>query len=648
MTIQPDRILETITCPSSLKAMTPEQLDSLAAEIRERLIQTTSCTGGHLAPSLGVVELTIGIHRALDCPTDRLIWDVGHQAYPHKLLTGRCGVFDSLRTYGGISGFTKRHESEYDVHDSGHASDSLSIALGLALARDAKGGTEEIVAVIGDGSMTGGMAFEAMNYIGYKKLDMTIVLNDNEMSISKNVGAMASHLGRLRLSPRYVHTRDGVEKGMRGLGRFGGFIMRIGTDAKEGFKQVIFRKLSVPRKFATTGSLFEALGITYVGPIDGHDIEAVQAAIEDSKRFDGPVLVHAVTRKGEGYEPALCSPDTFHGVGAFDIETGTSDAKGGPPSFTSVFSTALIEEAKHDDRIVAITAAMPAGTGVDKFAAEFPGRAFDVGIAEGQAVGMAAGLALGGMKPVVAIYSTFLQRAYDQVVVNVALQDLPVVIAVDRAGLVGEDGPTHHGVFDIAFLRTIPNLKILSPSNEADLSDALHTALADDGPVVVRYPRGTGTGVEIPADRTVWRPGEPLVRRRGADAVVFAVGRMVGSALGAAEELEREGLSVGVVDVRWIKPFDLALVHEAAAAGSLVVTLEEGALAGGFGEGVVDGLAVAQGGCDVLNLGLSDEFQAHGATDLLLRDAGLDAAGVAASIRARLSARSTGSASSDG
>lgn len=632
-----EKILDGITCPSSLKTMTPEQLERLAGEIRDRLIETTSCTGGHLAPSLGVVELTLGIHRALDCPTDRIVWDVGHQSYPHKLLTGRCDAFDTLRTYGGLSGFTKRHESEYDAHDSGHASDSLSIALGLALARDARGGTEEIVAVIGDGSMTGGMAFEAMNYIGYKRLDMTIVLNDNEMSISKNVGAIASHLGRLRLNPRYVRVRDDVEKRVSALGRFGGFLMRTGNDAKEGLKQVIFRNFATPRKFSTTGSLFEALGITYVGPIDGHDIEAVQSAMEDSKSFDGPVLIHAVTRKGEGYDPAACSPDTFHGIGAFDIATGETNSSGGAPSYTSVFADALIEEASLDDRIVAITAAMPAGTGIDRFAAAHPGRAFDVGIAEGQAVGMAAGLALGGLKPVVAIYSTFLQRAYDQVIVNVALQDLPVVFAIDRAGLVGEDGPTHHGVFDIAYLRAIPNLKIVSPSDEVELVDALHTALADGGPFAVRYPRGSGTGRSIGEVRTVWTPGEPVVRREGDDVVIFAVGRMVASALGAAERLEGEGVSVGVVDVRWVKPFDHAIVRRAVSSGALAVTLEEGSLAGGFGEGVAESLAASSISGDLLTLGIPDEFQAHGSIDLLLRDAGLDADGVAASIRARLS-----------
>lgn len=631
MSDAPERILDAITCPAHVKGLTDEQLRALAAEIREELVCTTSCTGGHLAPSLGVVELVLGIHRALNCPHDRLVFDVGHQAYAHKLITGRLERFSTLRTYGGLSGFTKRCESPYDVHDSGHASDSLSIALGLALARDARGGDEEIVAVIGDGSMTGGMAFEAMNQIGHTKTDVTIVLNDNEMSISHNVGALAAYLGRIRLNPRYIRVRDSVEHRVGGSGRVGKFMMDLGDAAKESFKQLVFKQLVTP------GMLFEEMGLKYVGPIDGHDVHAVQDAVEGAKRFEGPVIIHAVTRKGEGYEPAKCQPDSFHGVGAFDIETGASRSSGAAaPTYTKAFSDTLIAEASQDERIVAITAAMPAGTGLDAFAETFPERFFDVGIAEGHAVGMAAGLALGGLIPVVAVYSTFLQRAFDQIVVNVALQEQHVVFAIDRAGLVGEDGPTHHGVFDIAYLRLVPGMRILAPSNEAELADALHTALALDGPVAMRYPRGSAEGVEVPARRSVWDEGVSVSVREGSDVEFLAVGRMVGAALEAARLLEADGVSAAVRDMRWIKPLDVEAVCAAGRSGRLVVTVEEGTEEGGFGSAVLEALSDADVDCDVLRLAVPDRFIQHGAMSSLLAEVGLDPAGIRASVLGRL------------
>ncbi len=636
MSDAPLRILDGISCPADLKGLTFEQLEQLAREIREEMVQTTSCTGGHLAPSLGVVELTIGIHRALDCPEDKLVFDVGHQAYVHKLLTGRASRFGTLRTYGGLSGFTKREESEYDMHDSGHASDSLSIALGLALARDARGGHEEIVAVIGDGSMTGGMAFEAMNYIGHVKTDITIVLNDNEMSISHNVGALAAYLGRIRLHPRYIQVRDTVEQRVGGAGRVGRFMMNAGDDFKESFKQFLFRRIATPGKYVTPGMFFEDLGIKYVGPIDGHNIQDVQTALERAKGYNGPVLLHFVTRKGEGYEPAACNPDAFHGVGAFDVETGVACSKGGPVSYTKAFSEALLAEAAADERIVAITAAMSTGTGLDAFAQQYPDRFYDVGIAEANAVGMAAGLALGGQVPVVAIYSTFLQRAFDQVIVNVALQGQHVVFCLDRAGVVGEDGPTHHGVFDIAYLRLIPNMTVLAPSNEAELSDALHTALSLDGPVALRYPRGSGEGVEIPSTRSVWERARSVSRREGTDVEILAVGRMVGVALEAAELLAADGVSAAVRDMRWIKPLDVEAVREASDSGRLIVTIEEGTQMGGFGSAVLEELARLDSEADALCLAIPDHFVVHGAMDLLLSELGLDPQGVHDSILSRM------------
>ncbi len=432
-----ERILDGIDSPADLKGLSDAQLAQLAAEIRTELIQTVSETGGHLAPNLGVVELTLGLHRALDCPADKIVWDVGHQSYVHKLVTGRRERFDTLRTYGGVCGFPKRTESPYDVHDTGHASTSISVALGMACARDAAGGAETIVAVIGDGSLTGGMAFEALNHLGHLGKRMIVLLNDNEMSISPNVGALSGYLARVRLDRRYRRLRDDVESAL-GRTKLGAAMVAAGEAAKESVKQLL-----VP------GMLFEELGLKYVGPIDGHDITQVERAIRLAKDVDGPVLVHVVTRKGKGYSHAEDRPDTFHGISPFSIESGKVNGSGGALSYTDAFGRALVAESEKDERIVAITAAMPSGTGLGAFAERFTERFFDVGIAEEHAVGLAAGLASGGRVPVVAIYSTFMQRAYDQLIMDVALQGLHVVFCLDRAGLVGEDGPTHHGVFDL-------------------------------------------------------------------------------------------------------------------------------------------------------------------------------------------------------
>lgn len=619
----PDRILDSIDAPCDVKALTVSQLQALAAEIREELVTTVSKTGGHLAPNLGAVELTLGIHRALDCPADRIIFDVGHQSYVHKLITGRRERFSTLRQYGGVCGFPKRSESEFDSFDAGHASDSLSVALGLALARDAHAGDESVVVVIGDGSMTGGMAFEALNHIGHLGTRLVIVLNDNEMSISENVGALASYLARVRLDPRYTRLRDDVESRL-GTTRLGKAMVDAGEAVKESVKQLL-----VP------GMLFEELGLKYVGPIDGHDVAQVEAAVAKAKTFDGPVIIHAVTRKGAGYPHAETAPDMFHGVGPFSVESGKANGSGGAISYTEAFSRALVAEAEQDERIVAITAAMPSGTGLDRFADAFPERFYDVGIAEEHAVGLAAGLALGGLVPVVAVYSTFMQRAYDQLIMDVALQNLHVVFCLDRAGLVGEDGPTHHGVFDLTYLRSVPNLAVLAPSDEAELVDALHTALNAEGPVAIRYPRGAGRGVAIPEQRTTWEPGVAVVRRNGTDVALFAAGRMVAVAERAAEILEADGVSATVVDARWVKPMDHGAITRMARSHRLIVTIEENTGVGGFGAGVCEVLSDLGALVPTLRLAVPDCFVTHGAMSRLLSDVGLSEDSVAAAVLGR-------------
>lgn len=617
-------ILDSISEPSDVKALGPAELRQLAAEIRETLVETVSVTGGHLAPNLGVVELTLGLHRALDCPSDSIVWDVGHQAYVHKLLTGRHEGFCTLRTYGGVCGFPKRSESPYDVHDAGHASNSISVALGMAAARDLRGGDETIVAVIGDGSLTGGMAFEALNHAGHIGRRLIILLNDNEMSIAPNVGALSSYLARVRLDRRYRRLRDDVESALART-KIGAAMVAAGEAAKESVKQLL-----VP------GMIFEELGLSYVGPIDGHDVAQVQNAITWAQAADGPVLIHAVTRKGMGYSHAEDRPDTFHGISPFSRETGkVNGSSGGPLSYTETFGAALVAEAEHDERVVAITAAMPAGTGLSQFAERFPERFFDVGIAEQHAVGLAAGLAHGGRVPVVAIYSTFLQRAYDQVIMDAALQGLHVVFCLDRAGLVGEDGPTHHGVFDLTYLRAVPNLMLMAPADEAELVHMLHTALQADCPVAIRYPRGVGRGIALPAEPLVLEVGKADVRREGSDVAILAIGRMVEVAEQAAETLAAEGVQARVVNMRWVKPMDLEAVA-AAAQTELVVTIEENTGVGGFGSGVLEALADLGSDVASLRLAIGDCFVTHGEMSRLLSDVGLTPEAASAAILGRL------------
>ncbi|MEC4175776.1 1-deoxy-D-xylulose-5-phosphate synthase [Adlercreutzia sp. R7] len=620
------RILDAINSPADLKVLTNEELAILASEIRQEIVATTSVTGGHVASSLGAVDIIVALESLLDMPRDRVVFDVGHQSYAHKLLTGRREAFKTLRTYGGISGFTKPTESVYDVHFSGHASDSLSIATGLAKARQLKGTHEKVVAVIGDASLAGGMAFEALNYMGNEQLPLVIILNDNEMSISRNVGALMKHLGNIRANNHYREARESLQEAMEAGGPVTRGFLSLGKNMKESLKQMV-----IPHSM-----LFEALGIVCTAPIDGHNIAELRDILSLVLEMDGPALVHVVTRKGEGYEPARRDPEAFHGTGPYDIATGNAIKKAAKhPTYTEVFGAALADEAAHDADVVAITAAMTGGTGLKTFAAEFPERFVDVGIAEEQAVGMAAGLAAGGKKPVAALYSTFMQRAVDQMIIDCALPDANVVFALDRAGLVGDDGPTHHGVFDMVYMRMVPHMRMLAPSDEAELACALHTALALPGPVALRYPRGEAEGAVLPDRPEVLEVGKSRVVRAGDDVALLAFGRMVGQAKKAAELLTADGIECRVVDMRWVKPLDEEAIAEAART-RLVVTLEEGVISGGAGEGVLEVLARQGATVPAVALGIPDQFVGQGPVSQLFADLGLDAEGIATTVRARL------------
>ena len=621
-----DRLLDVIDEPCALKLLSNEELEILAGEIREEIVNTASHTGGHVASSLGAVDIIVACHSVLNCPKDKIVFDVGHQAYAHKLLTGRREAFATQRTFGGISGFPKPSESPYDAHPSGHASDSLSVALGLAKARDLAGTDEKIVAIIGDAAIAGGMAFEALNHIGQAQTPMVIILNDNEMSISRNVGALMKHFGAMRSSTQYQQTRDSVQDALEHSGNAGRALVQFGRSMKDSMKQF----------FLASSMIYEQLGIQCTTPIDGHNIRLLREILQTALSANGPVIVHVVTKKGEGYAPALNNPVDFHGVGAFDPATGKALKKPSTaPSYTNVFGNALMAEARKDKRIVAITAAMKTGTGLTGFAEEFPKRFIDTGITEGHAVGLASGLAFGGLKPVVAIYSTFLQRGIDQAIIDVALSNLDVVFAIDRAGLVGEDGPTHHGVFDLAYMRMIPNMRVLAPSNEAELVNALHTALELGGPFAIRYPRGAAAGVPLPEEPCVLEPGRAQTLREGSDVALLAFGRMVGHALKAAELLEEAGVSARVVDMRWVKPLDIDAVV-AAADTKLVVTLEEGVIMGGAGSAVMEAMAGKALTTPVLQLGIPDEFATQGTANELFRSLNLHPEGIAHSISERL------------
>lgn len=608
-------ILDTINSPADVKALTMEQLKELAEEIRKYLIEVISRTGGHLAPNLGVVELTLALHRVFDTPQDKLVFDVGHQSYIHKIVTGRREAFKTLRQYGGLSGFPKRSESEHDAFGTGHSSTSISAALGMAVARDLQGEDYNVVAIIGDGSMTGGMAFEALNNAGMLHKKMIVVLNDNEMSISKNVGAMSEYLYQLRTGETYTKLKHDFEGWLQNL--------EIGTDVLKVIRRL---KGSVKYLMVPT-SIFEELGFTYLGPIDGHDVEGLIDVFYAAKKIDGPVLVHVLTKKGKGYKPAEESPNKFHGTGPFDVATGKKISNPNAPiTYTEVFGKTLAELANDDQKIIGITAAMPDGTGLSTFAKAHPERFFDVGIAEQHAVTSAAGAAAAGLKPVVAVYSTFLQRAYDSVFHDICLQKLPVTLCLDRAGIVGDDGFTHHGVFDYAYLRSIPEMTIMAPKDENELRHMLKTAVNAGVPTSVRYPRGSGVGVDITGPIEELPLGKAEVLREGSDVCLWAIGSMVSSALAAADALAEQGISAGVVNMRFAKPIDVELLCEHARKYGKLVTIEEGVLAGGVGSAVLEALNEQKllSDCKVLTLGIPDEFVLHGDKKLLLRDLDLD------------------------
>lgn len=616
-------ILKKLKSPDELKNLSVKQLEVLAGEIREKIIDTVSKTGGHLASSLGVVELTIALHTVLNTPADKIIWDVGHQAYAHKLLTGRLERFDTLRQLGGISGFPKRDESPYDAFDVGHSSTSISAALGMAAARDCHGSNEKFVAVIGDGSLTGGMAFEALNQAGDQKKNLIVILNDNEMSISPNVGALSSLINRKMTSELVVRLKKEAENFLSHVPRIGKDLLKVARKAEESLKG-----------FFTPGMLFEAFGFDYVGPLNGHRLETLIPALENVAHLEGPVLVHVVTRKGKGFEPAEKNPSLFHGVGPFDKETGEVRAsKGGPASYTGVFGNTLAAMAGKDERIVAITAAMLEGTGLKEFSRLFPERFFDVGIAEQHAVTFAAGLACQGMRPVVALYSTFLQRAYDNVLHDVALQRLPVSFAIDRGGLVGADGPTHHGVFDYSYLRHIPNMTVIAPRDRVELQRAMLTGTTHDGPVAYRYPRGQALGLTLPETVEPFPIGKGEKLRDGEDAVIFALGAVCQEALVASDILAGEGLAVAVVDPRFLKPLDKELLLAEAKRTGVVVTVEENVRQGGFGSAVLEMLSDEGLSARVLRIGLPDRFIEQGTQQQLYARYGLDAEGIAAGVR---------------
>ncbi|MCP5381515.1 MAG: 1-deoxy-D-xylulose-5-phosphate synthase [Kordiimonadaceae bacterium] len=610
-------LLDQIKYPADVRKLPAEKLQDLADELRADMIYNVSRTGGHLGAGLGVVELTTAIHYVFNTPKDKLIWDVGHQCYPHKILTGRRDKMYTIRKGGGLAGFTKRKESEYDPFGAGHSSTSISAGLGMAVARDLEGGAENVIAVIGDGAMSAGMAYEAMNNAGALNSRLIVILNDNDMSIAPPVGAMSAYLARLLSSSSYLNLRDFAKNIVRKFPR------TISTTARKAEEYA--------RGMATGGTLFEELGFYYVGPVDGHNMEHLLPVLENVRdATGGPILVHVVTQKGKGYSFAENAADKYHGVSTFDVDTGAQKkSKANAPSYTSIFAKALINEARKDDKIVAINAAMPSGTGLDKFADEFPDRCFDVGIAEQHAVTFAAGLACEGYKPFAAIYSTFLQRAYDQVVHDVAVQNLPVRFAIDRAGLVGADGPTHAGSFDVTYLATLPNMVVMAAADEAELTHMIATAAAhDSGPSAVRYPRGEGTGVDLPEEGKVLEIGKGRIVREGKQIAILSLGTRLEHALIAADELAAKGLSCTVADARFAKPLDLEMIRKLALDHDVLLTIEEGSI-GGFGSHVLEYLSnegLMEQGLKVRTLKLPDEFIDQDSPEEMYKKAGLTAA----------------------
>lgn len=634
-----EKVLDQIHTSQDVKKLDAEELEQLCGEIREEILSVVSKNGGHLASNLGVVELTTALHYVFDFPRDKVVWDVGHQSYVHKLLTGRKDRFHTLRQYGGISGFPKREESPYDVFDSGHSGTSISSALGMAEARRLRGEGGKVIAVIGDGSMTAGLAFEGLNQAGHIDQDLIVILNDNEMSISPNVGALSSYLNRLMTGQFANRFRNEIKNFLEGLPpRIGKKLLRFAKHAEESLKGLL-----IP------GLLFEEMGLQYIGPIDGHRMDYLIETFQNIKKLRGPILVHVITQKGKGYLPAETSPDRFHGVPPFVVETGElRSSHGNPPSYTEVFGETLCQLARENRRLIAITAAMQSGTGLEEFAMRFPDRFYDIGIAEQHAVTFAAGLALEGMKPVVAIYSTFLQRAYDQVVQDVCLQNLPVVFALDRGGIVGEDGPTHQGVFDFSYLRHIPNLVIMAPKDENEFQHMIKTAAECPFPAAFRYPRGKGVGVKREGSLHLIDIGKGEVLREGQDVVIIAIGSTVYPSLRAAEKLADVGIRAAVINSRFLKPLDGSLLCDWAKRTGKVLTVEENVLQGGFGSAVLElfqerGLGSVQ----LKRLGIPDIFLEHGPQALLREKYGVDENGIMKGVRQMFDEERSGSASTN-
>ena len=616
-------LLDSIKKPNDIKKIAPEDYGRLAEEIRSFIISSVSQTGGHLASSLGCVELTMALHLSMDLPRDEIVWDVGHQSYTHKILTGRKEEFETLRSLGGISGFPRRSESECDAFGTGHSSTSISAALGLAAARDRRHGNWMVTAVIGDGAMTGGMAFEALNNASRLKHPFLIVLNDNKMSISENVGGMSGYLSVLRVQKSYIDLKKDVERKLRQIPRVGNGVARSVKRSKDSIRSLVIKV-----------SFFEELGSKYIGPVDGHDIPMMVQIFQAVREMDQSVLVHVVTKKGKGYKPAEKDPSVFHGVGSFDIETGKQKASSGK-SYTSVFSDKMVSLAEKHRNIIAISAAMLDGTGLKAFQKRFPRRLYDVGIAEQHAVTFAAGLAAGGEKPFVAVYSSFLQRAFDQIVHDVCIQKLPVVFCIDRAGIVGADGETHQGILDLSYLSMIPNMTVCSPKNGAELEDMLDFACQFDGPIALRYPRGAAyTGLEDHKEPIVYGKSEVLFH--GSKAAVFAVGSMVKQAEKAREILAQQGIDVTLVNARFVRPLDTDCLEEMARTHPLIITAEDNVLRGGFGEACADYLMKNGYRNDLLHIGVPDSFVTHGTPDQLYRMLGMDAESIAQSIYEKL------------
>jgi len=625
-------IFETINSPEDLKKLSRDQLPDLADEIRKIIVDVISKNGGHLASSLGTVELTIALHYVFDVPKDKMIWDVGHQTYAHKLLTGRKDRFHTVRQYGGISGFTKRSESPYDTFTTGHASTSISAGLGVTCAKSLKNESSKVISIIGDGSMSAGIAYEGLNQAGdlHKDKDLIVILNDNDMSISPSVGALSSFLSRTFSAKRLQRLRKEFGELLKSLPKVGDDIYKIAKRSEDSFKT-----------FVTPGMLFESFNFDYFGPIDGHNLDHLIDIMEDLKTLNETVLLHVTTIKGKGYPPAEKNPVYFHGVGSFEVETGNSlSTKSIRPTYTEVFGKTMIKMAGKDKKIIAVTAAMPEGTGLMRFAEIYPDRFFDVGIAEQHGVTFAAGMATEGFKPVVAIYSTFLQRAYDQILHDVCIESLPVVFAIDRGGIVGEDGPTHHGLFDLSYLRSLPNMVVMAPKDENELRRMMATAIEHDGPIAFRYPRGKGTGVPLDEDISSLPIGKGEVLTQGDDVLILGIGRGVCDALDANQELKNQGISATIVNCRFVKPLDVELITSLAQKIPFIITVEENVRQGGFGSAVLECLT-DEGiiGYHIERIGIHDTFVKHGSQKILKSEYGVDAPAIVAAAKRLLEIR---------